>query len=131
MHLVIVRKTPVWASKPAEVSEFASILLGPCRGKPGECRLGQKPMDQRDCRNVAFQVRDSCMQLEKNNSNVSLGAVKATALPVQLFPQGNSAWGGTSKQCPILHRKRIALSECLSSLAFQDTAGEVHLKKCY
>ena len=57
--------------------------------------------------------------------------VKTTALPILLFPQGNSAWGGTGKQCPILHRKRIAVSECMSSLAFQDTAGEVHLKKCY
>lgn len=127
----MVRKTPIWASKPAGVSEFASILLGPCQGKPGECRLEQKPMDQWDCGNVAFQVRDSCTQLEKNNSNVSLGAVKTTALPILLFPQGNSVWGGTSKQCPILHRKRIAVSECMSSLAFQDTAGEVHLKKCY
>lgn len=131
MHLVIVRKTPIWASKPAGVSEFTSILLGPCQGKPGECRLGQKPMDQRDCRKVAFQVRDSCMQLEKNNSNVSLDAVKTTALPVLLFPQGNSAWGGTSRQCSLLQRKRTAVSECLSSLAFQDIAGEVHLKKCY
>lgn len=88
-------------------------------------------MDQRDCRKVAFQVRDSCMQLEKNNSNVSLDAVKTTALPVLLFPQGNSAWGGTSRQCFLLQRKRTTVSECLSSLAFQDTAGEVHLKKCY
>ena len=76
-------------------------------------------------------MRDSCTQLEKNNSNVGFGAVKTTALPILLFPQGNSAWGGTGKQCPILHRKRIAVSECMSSLAFQDTAGEVHLKKCY
>ena len=131
LHLVIVRKTPVWASKLAGVSEFAPIFLSPCQGKPGECRLGQKPMDQRDCRNVAFQRRDSYMQLEKNNRNVSLDGVKTTALPVLLFPQGNSAWGWNSKQCPLLHRKRIAVSEHLSSLAFQDTAGEVHLKKCY
>lgn len=33
------------------------------------------------------------MQLEKNNRNVSLDGVKTTALPVLLFPQGNSAWG--------------------------------------
>ena len=48
MHLVIGRKTLVWASKASGISEPAPLPLSLGQGKPGECVLGQKPMDQRD-----------------------------------------------------------------------------------
>lgn len=106
--------------KPANLLQF---LLPAVREKLKSSDLGMHPQ-MRDLYKFGNpDVRFQC----STEKNLDAMEMIREIFPVPTLPQGKIAWGWNSQCRHLTNGKRRMVSECLVTLAVQDTGGEYHL----